>query len=48
MDHLVDLRDNGIAFDAGLFQEARELVLIFAAAVRTARANALKRKKHKG
>jgi four helix bundle protein len=39
MDHLRDLRESGIAFDADLFQEARELVLIFAKAVRTARAN---------
>jgi len=39
MDHLTDLRDTNIAFDAALFQEARELVLIFAKAVSTARAN---------
>jgi len=39
MDHLRDLRESRIAFDADLFQEARELVLILAKAVRTARAN---------
>ena len=45
MDHLRDLRDSGIAFDAALFQEAHELVLIFAKAVRTARANTRRLKK---
>jgi four helix bundle protein len=45
MDHLRDLRESGIAFDADLFQEARELVLIFAKAVRTARANSQRLKR---
>ena len=45
MDHLRDLRESRIAFDADLFQEARELVLIFAKAVRTARANTRRLKK---
>src|SRR5262245_12443487 len=45
MDHLRDLRESGIAFDPALFQEARELVLIFAKAVRTARANSQRLKR---
>ena len=39
VDHLEDFRDAGIACDAALLQEARELAAIFAKAVRTARAN---------
>ena len=39
VDWLEDLRDNGIAFEAPLLQEARELASIFAISIRTARTN---------
>jgi four helix bundle protein len=39
VDWLEDLRDAGIAIDAGLLHEAQEIASIFAVAVRTARAN---------
>ena len=39
VDWLEDLRDAGIAHDAALLQEARELAAIFAKAVQTARLN---------
>jgi len=39
VDWLEDLRDAGIANDAALLREAQEIASIFAAAIRTARAN---------
>src|SRR5262245_15520600 len=39
VDHLQYLKDSSIRHDATLFQEARELAMIFAKAVKTAREN---------
>jgi four helix bundle protein len=46
VDHLQYLKDNRIRHDAGLFQEARELAMIFAKAVKTARDNTERMKKN--
>ena len=45
VDHLQYLRDNRIRYDPALFQEARELAMIFAKAVKTSRENTQRMKK---
>jgi four helix bundle protein len=46
VDHLEYLSDSHIRHDAALLQEARELASIFAKAVKTARQNTERMKKH--
>src|SRR5262245_35700051 len=46
VDHLQYLKDSGIRHDATLHQEARELAMIFAKAVKTARENTERMKKN--
>jgi four helix bundle protein len=46
VDHLQYLKDSRIRHDARLFQEARELAMIFAKAVKTARENSERMKQN--